>query len=162
MATTGGTIRRGRPVKPLDQKLWSRVDRTGGGCWEWTGTRTRYGYGDIRVGPRGARRHVHAHRVAWEVTNGPIPDGLFVCHHCDNRPCCRPDHLFLGTNDDNLADAKAKGRRLGRIGRLTPEQVRLIRSAIGTQRALAPLFGVSHSTINCIRRGKLYRAVGDV
>lgn len=84
--------------------FWSMVAKSDG-CWVWTGTRWSTGYGRL-VGGRAA------HRVAWELTNGPIPRGLLVCHHCDNPPCCRPDHLFLGTSKDNAMDASAKGRLL--------------------------------------------------
>lgn len=84
------------------------VDR-GPGCWEWPGAQGN-GYGMILM-PDGRLRG--AHRVAWELANGPIPDGLFVLHHCDNRACVRPDHLFLGTQGDNVRDMYAKGRGHG-------------------------------------------------
>lgn len=90
----------------LDARFWAKVDRTGDGCWEWTAHRDRAGYGRINVGQVPAL----AHRLSWWLTNGAIPDGLFVCHHCDNPPCVRPDHLFLGTPRDNNDDKLAKGR----------------------------------------------------
>jgi HNH endonuclease len=77
------------------------------GCIEWTGCLTADGYGAITVNGRGTRTH----RVNWELTNGPIPPDMFVCHHCDNPPCCNVDHLFLGTHADNMADMRAKGRQ---------------------------------------------------
>lgn len=91
----------------LATRFWAHVTR-GERCWEWQLHRTPNGYGQVKA----HGRTTTAHRVAWELTYGPIPDGLFVCHHCDNRTCCRPDHLFLGTCQDNHDDAKRKGRTL--------------------------------------------------
>lgn len=98
---------RGRfAAAPLEERFWRRVKKTDG-CWEWTGGLLSSGYGACFVGAYSTG----AHRVSWELANGPIPDGLWVLHHCDNRPCVRPDHLFLGTVLDNNRDAIAKGRR---------------------------------------------------
>ena len=142
--------------RPATERVWDHVAK-GDGCWEWTGE-TRYGYGVIRVGGRdGARKRIRAHRAAWESVNGPITDGLFVCHHCDNRGCVRPDHLFLGTNADNMADAAQKGRWVGRNGKLTREQVIAIRSSGGTIRAVGKQYGVTSGVISRIRTGASYR-----
>jgi hypothetical protein len=80
------------------------------GCVEWTGSTTSDGYGQLTVNGR----HMLAHRLAWEVHNGPIPDGQIVCHTCDNRSCINVGHLWLGTQRDNVRDAMAKGRRADR------------------------------------------------
>lgn len=90
------------------QAFWARVDQSGGhdACWPWTGSLDRKGYGRpyAKDWPR------RTHRVAWMLTNGPIPEGMSICHHCDNPPCCNPAHLFCGSNLDNIADRVAKGR----------------------------------------------------
>lgn len=96
-------------------RFWIRVDGSAGddACWPWLGARDPKGYGQ-------AGKRWRAHRVAMFLTNGPIPPGMFVCHHCDNPPCCNPAHLFIGTVTDNMRDCAAKGRtsRKGGIGRL--------------------------------------------
>jgi hypothetical protein len=89
----------------LEVRLWSHVEKMDE-CWLWTGARTTNGYGRITVGGKGHQ----AHRVAWMLASGAIPDGLYVCHRCDVKLCVRPAHLFLGTQHDNMQDAKAKGR----------------------------------------------------
>lgn len=94
----------GRYPRPVD-RFWPKVEK-GDGCWEWQAHRNPEGYGVIGID----RVPVGAHRVAWELTYGPIPEGIYVCHHCDNPPCVRPDHLFLGTNSDNIIDAMSKHR----------------------------------------------------
>ena len=93
-----------------EQWFWLQVNFDPDACWTWTGYCNAAGYGHVRWGED---RRVFAHRVAWEAVHGPIPDGLVVCHHCDNPPCVRPDHLFLGTVRDNAQDMIAKGRSAG-------------------------------------------------
>jgi len=97
-----------RSPRPLANRFWPKV-RKGDECWEWIGARGARGYGKMTAGPRGSG-HVRAHRVSWELAFGPVPDGLWVLHTCDNPPCVRPDHLWLGTRLDNMRDCARKGR----------------------------------------------------
>jgi hypothetical protein len=134
--------------------------RIGSGCWEWTGTTTGTpGYGLFYVC---RDKRILAHRVSWIVWRGGlIPDGQFVCHHCDNRLCVRPGHLFLGTPSDNMADKVKKGRqsRCENAGTavLTREQVLEIRRSSVSIRKMAAAFGVNKSTIFRIRARRLWR-----
>lgn len=142
---------------PIEQRFWTKVNKTAG-CWLWTGSMVQ-GYGQIMRN----RKPAKAHRVAWELTYGEIPADQFVLHRCDVPACVRPDHLFLGTQPENLADARQKGRldeSRPRVNVLTPEQRldifnRPWRRGIGL--ALAREFGVTKSTISHIRLGRFAR-----
>lgn len=140
------------------------------GCWEWIGGKYSNGYGGFRFNSKFQR----AHRVAYQLFIGPISDGLCVLHHCDNPGCVRPDHLYMGTHQDNMNDKKergkvAKGGRPGARGehnalsKLTEAQVREIRLEYqeGTisQRKLGVKFGVARSTIRDIVRQRNWKYV---
>lgn len=97
-----------RSVHDIADRFWARVKVRKRGCWLWVGSRTN-GYGNLSC--RGISPYpLLAHRVAWELTHEPIPDGLHVLHTCDTPACCRPSHLFLGTQTDNNRDRQRKGR----------------------------------------------------
>lgn len=147
-----------RAHKSIDPQIrfWRQVDKTGD-CWVWRGCKTIWGYGKIRlVRPR---RTVSAHRFSWQISSGEIPSGLLVLHKCDNRVCVRPDHLFLGTQKDNIQDCIKKGRwpvkaigRRGRVTNLDEDQARTVRHLYNaerrSQRELATFFKVSRNQIS--------------
>ena len=159
---------RGRFTKrDPEVSFWEKVDKdtTPDGCWEWTASKSKSGYGYFRF--RG--EHWRAHRVAWVLTNGEIPhhddpkEKLFVCHHCDNPACCRPDHLFLGKPRENTEDMCAKGR----CGGIKNRGERNHNSVLSEWQALKIIkhpeirlvdlgkeFGVSIQTISSVRSGR--------
>ena len=127
------------------------------GCWLWTGFGVKYGYGCFAINSQPVR----AHRLAHQLYKGPIPRGLHVLHKCDIRACVNPDHLFLGTNADNVADKVKKGRQardrsMGKV-KFAPETILAIRADSGSQWELSRKYGVSRSQIARIRKGQAWR-----
>jgi hypothetical protein len=134
-------------------------------CWIWSGPSDKKGYGRLKVAPG---RALSAHRVSWEMANGPIPKGrgyhgTCVLHRCDNPPCVNPAHLFLGTSGDNMADKTQKGRQSKGDGfinsKLTAVAVREILASVETGVTLARRFGVKPPAISKVRRGHGWKHV---
>jgi len=142
-----------KPRSPLEDRFWAKVEKSDS-CWEWKGTINENGYGMITI----ERKPQRAHRISYTLKRGPIPNGMCVLHHCDNRCCVNPDHLFLGTYLDNSRDMDAKGRRRSNVRPgegspthiLTEEQVLEIRKqkeqGISTKQISAS-FGIAKSTV---------------
>ena len=159
--------RKAYPFSVLVERFWAKANQTPT-CWVWTKATDKDGYG---VAWDGKRSGLKAHRFAWELTNGPIPAGLSVLHHCDTPACIRPSHLFLGTSADNNADKAAKQRAPRQRGELcgthkidteTVHQIRRLYAsgvkksyATGnlTQRAIGERFGISQTQVGRIVRG---------
>lgn len=171
--------------KTLEERFWEKVDRSGGpdACWEWQAYRSKPGYGYFKVDGCVS----HAHRIAWSLSNSSSPQGLCVCHRCDNPPCCNPAHLFLGTLADNNADMVAKGRNVVVTGdrhgsRLHPErrprgerhwkarftddtiaEIRRVYEATRvSQRKLARQYGISYSHMSAILCGTARRCLAPL
>ena len=148
-----------------EERFWSKVDRGDGqGCWLWTGVKSKWGYGQFSFD----RRMVQAHRFAYQCSTGVVPEGLCVLHRCDTPACVRPDHLFVGTNAENVADKVAKGRQSSMKGtrhplaKLTDEQVRAIRvrHARGHRQVdIATDFGIAQTSVSSIVRGTTWAHV---
>lgn len=143
--------------------FWAHVDKTGD-CWLWTGWRNRRGYGQFYRRGQRPSRSLYAHRVSWELHNGAIPPGLFVCHHRDNPPCVNPAHIFIGTIRDNHVDMVRKGRQprgeTSSSAKLAASQVRQIREQLAagvSHRRLAARYGVTQPAISLIGTGKTWR-----
>lgn len=141
-----------RPARDLAERFWEKVEKTDG-CWLWRSKIARDGYGHFTTANSVSQR---AHRVAFELSYGPIPTGALVLHKCDNRRCVNPDHLFLGDYRDNARDMVAKGRQWGRR-KLTDDQVRLILKLLAdgrSQQSIADEVGISQITVSRIKLGQ--------
>lgn len=145
------------------EKLLKKVSKSANGCWNWIGAKAGNGYGNIV----NKTYQGYAHRLFFALYKGKIPAGMLVCHTCDNRSCVNPEHLFLGTHNDNTQDMMKKGRfnppvgeRMARV-KLNANEVLKIRekykSGQYTQSVLADVYGVSRSNISFIITGKKWK-----
>jgi hypothetical protein len=160
------------PRIPFSQKFWQKIKKGADDeCWEWTAAVDASGYGDLILyevaNGRKVQFHTRAHRYAWTLTHGPIPEGMLICHHCDNRLCCNPNHLFVGTNSDNMLDMWRKQRHLDLRGekngraKLTEQQVEEIRRLYDRKARnggiLARRYGVQGDAITRIITGRSWK-----
>lgn len=163
--------KRAEPTMPIGERLYSRIKKNPHSeCWEWQGS-TRRGYGRLIVGSRkdGTRRNESAHRLSYLFSIGSIPDGMEVCHKCDNPLCINPAHLFVGTKKENAADRDRKGRNIVFTGeeqprsKLTKKMVkdaRWERVFQGTSfQKLADKYGVSKKTMQNAVKGITWKCV---
>lgn len=163
--------KRGLPTMPINDRLYSKVvvnERSG--RWEWSGY-TRNGYGRITVGSRtnGTRKTESAHRLSYMLSRGEIPPGYEVCHKCDNPCCINPEHLFLGTRQENMKDRERKGRNiiftgeeqpLSKLTKKAVKDARWERAFRGTTyQALADKYGVSKKTMQNAINGVTWKCV---
>lgn len=173
-------IRYHTSMRTLAERFWEKVEKTED-CWVWQAALGRGGYGKVGLGGR-AGGTAPAHRVSWALARGPIPPGRWVLHHCDNRRCVRPEHLFLGNAADNSADMKAKGRSAagdrqglrkhperasrgeGRwSARLNEFQIMELRAAYAAggiyQRELALRYGIAQGQVSRIVTGQRWKHI---
>lgn len=144
------------------ERFFSKVNKTDN-CWEWTASLIGCGYGNFKY--KGKR--YAAHRFSWELVNGKIPDGLLVCHKCDNRKCVNPEHLFLGTQKDNMQDCLRKGRLVLSFNRIPKNRVlkdpfiiekikKEIKNRTCSLKQLSTMLGYSESLLKSISCGRCY------
>jgi uncharacterized protein YerC len=149
-----------------EEKFWAQVEKTDA-CWNWTSGKDRNGYGSFR-GKAGGRVYQRAHRFAYALIHGDIPSGMCVCHSCDNPPCVNPEHLFLGTDGDNMNDKISKGRHRAAFGEdagkaiLTESQVRAILIDPRPHTAIAADYGVKGATISSIKCRVSWSHITDI
>jgi hypothetical protein len=141
-----------RPTTDQAARFWAKCEQSEPEyCWRWCASKQRNGYGVFFYNNKLDR----AHRVAWMLTNGPIPDGMLVMHTCDNRECVNPTHLKTGTDYDNVQDMVSKGRH--GEGKLSREAAQAIREDGRRHRVIAAEYGVSRPLISAIKRGDAWR-----
>jgi HNH endonuclease len=145
------------PARPIKDRFEEKfIPEPNSGCWLWEASCRPNGYGQFGVGRSNKmlRKVDYAHRVAWTLYCGEVPDGLHVLHKCDVRCCVNPDHMFIGTNADNMADKISKGRDRTAKPKLSDDDVRDIRKLKFGPTHIARMYGVAATTICAIQRGR--------
>lgn len=154
---------------PLEVRFWRMIEKTET-CWLWTGAKKEWGHGVMNSGGRNGKS-IRVHRLSWEMHNGVIPEGLFVCHRCDVPNCVNPDHLFVGSHQDNMTDCKNKGRydRVKRpkgerhgMAKLSAKQAQSLRDDYDTGsftlHQLGAKYGISHAQAQRIGKRLAHKA----
>ena len=145
------------------KRFWDKVDKTSG-CWEWRGSASGNGYGRISIN----YTYYSAHRLAYSIMCGPIPNGMCVCHHCDNKLCVNPGHLFLGTSSDNQRDSVTKGRNADFRGENAPlskltnndvHEIRRLHSLGVKQILIAKMWKIGRSNTNLIVKRNTWKHI---
>lgn len=148
-------------VKSVEATFWANVEKSED-CWLWTGSQVAAGYGVLPIDGK----LYFAHRLSYVLANGEIPHGMLVCHSCDNRLCVNPDHLWLGTQLENMRDKARKGRagntnpKFGEqhhFSKVTEDDVRAIRASNESQKVLAERFNISKSAVSAIKIRKTWK-----
>jgi len=146
-----------KKYKPVVERFWEKVkinEETG--CWEWIANKDSYGYGQFTYNGN----TIKAHRLAWKIMYGDIPEGMSVLHKCDNPSCVNYFHLFLGSQKDNMVDMVTKGRRGIGNSRLTKQDVSFIRILLRAnikQEVISQFWGVDQKTISNIKRNVAWK-----
>jgi HNH endonuclease len=155
----------------IADRFWRYVSpEPNSGCWLWTTQHDKDGYGRLGRSPWEGGRETIAHRLAWTLLVGPVPGGLWVLHHCDNPTCVNPEHLFLGSPLDNVADMVSKGRKAitrfsgeahprAKVSAAEVSDIRRRRRAGEGVRALAREYGLHHTSVLSMLRGKTWPVV---
>lgn len=148
------------PLEKERERFLSRVDmKSDSDCWLWTGRTNPDGYGQFDC----QNTAIASHRYMWSILNGEIPSDMVICHKCDNPPCCNPQHLFMGTVQDNVRDRDTKGRQANHSGTKNGRavlseaevlRVRALRDSGVTYKGIAREMGVSEGCINHILNGR--------
>lgn len=152
---------KGPKLMPMQVRFWGKVDKSGD-CWLWTGaTNTGNGYGRFMMRSRKPKFAVvdYAHRASWFIVNGFIPDGMFVCHRCDNPKCVRPSHLFLGRHEENMQDMASKGRHVGsrKLSNQDVLAVHQMRREGISNKVIAATFSLTRTHVSKILNGHFWK-----